>query len=156
MGFLELLKLRRHLKAARKLINYATENEQKQCFGETIKSQREAVHLLQHIINNEVKSKTVKKELMEQVVQIIKRTAALENIVAQNEGLAKHRQMQETDGKKNLNVEQILSEYFESKQGQKHTDEQKKSIVNMSKIVNISKPTTKLSDVFGMEGNVGP
>jgi hypothetical protein len=41
---------------------------------------------------------------------------------------------------------------LESKQGEKHTEEQIKCIRNIVKLVDISKPQEKLSDVFGMEG----
>ena len=136
-------------KAARKLLNYAAKNESNKCYGEAIKSQREAVHLIHYLVNNVVKSNTVKRELMQQVVTIVQRTAALENIVAQNEAMRKHTQKKENKETTNLNVQDLLTKYFESKQGQRHTEEQMKSIVNMSKICNISKPTIKFCDVYG-------
>ena len=143
-----------NFRVVRKLLNYATENESKKCYGEAIKSQREAVHLMQHLVNNVVTSKTVQNELMLQVIKTIQRVYDLENIIVQNEERRKYKEIHQSKPQKDLNVEESLKNYFESKQGQKHTEEQKKSLENISKIVNISKPKINFNDIYGMEGNI--
>ena len=142
------------MKKLNNLLDIAIEHENNACYQEAVKAHKRSVLLIQHLVNNHISSKTVQNKLISVAINSIKQTEILENILIHLKNAKSLQVTSDTSRVSNKNVNKLLEEYFLSPEGQRHTDEQKVCIENISKIVNISKSKTTLKDVAGMEGIV--
>ena len=143
--------MEKKLKTVARLYNYATKNEDKGEYCEALKCHKECVQILQQVINEDITSESVKQKMMSQALVSIKRGQVLENLIL-HLAEAKKETNQSVPNGRDKNIQDILQKYFESEVGQKHTQEQIECIQHISKIINISNPTTTMDDIFGMEG----
>ena len=146
--------MKKELKKLNHLLDIAVGHENSACYEEAIKAHKRSVLLIQHLVNNHFSSKTIQKKLISTAINSIKQTEILENILLHLKNAKLLHISSEIPQVSNKNVKQLLEDYFLSPHGQHHTDEQKKSIENISKICNISKSTTSLKNVAGMHGNI--
>lgn len=135
-----------------KLYKYAHDMESKGDYVEALKCHKECVHIIQHMVVNEIKSQKVKDQLKQKAIESISRGEHLENLINHQKKTKEYKAFVAKNLQPKINVDEKLKWYFDSQKGQQHTEEQKKSIVNISKLINISKSTTTLKDVCGMEG----
>ena len=135
----------------KKLLKHANKKEKELCWNEALITYKECVNLCRYTINNQLSSERCKEKVRKLTLECIENGENIENLLhhLKNTRAYQAKLNLESSG---FNPREKIENYLESKQGEKHTEEQIKCIRNIVKLVDISKPEEKLSDVFGMEG----
>ena len=138
------------------LLNYASKSEELADFEEALLAHKECVNVSKTIINQQGHSDALKKELMQFTMECIKRGAAVKNVcytknLKKAASKTQKRKDQEKEESKKNEIEERLDKYFESEKAQDWSPNQKKKIVEMSRLIWISKSDVSFEDVVGLE-----
>ena len=125
-------------------------------FEEALLTYKECVNVSKTIINQQYCSDALKDELMQFTMECIKRGAALKNVCytknLKKAAIKKQKQKdQKQEENKKRKIEETLDRYFDSERAQDWTLNQKKKIVEMSRLIWTSKSDVTFEDVVGLE-----
>ena len=143
-----------NLKVVRNLLANAKKCEKKANWNMAVIYYKELVNLCRHTLNSNSTSPQIKKTIMDITMSSIGRCERIENFITFSREMAQFKKEEAQCKHIQINVTEKLKEYFESEKGKRHNDEQIKCIQNIAMLVNVSKPTLTLDDVFGLEGEM--
>ena len=156
MNSLQKIKMKKKLKELDFLLKYAKTQEVLADLEEALLAYKECVNVSKSIVNEECCSAVLKDEIMQFTMKCIERGTAVKNVLdSQNlikvDEVSQQQKRLEEDERKKIENDTALSQYLESDEAQDWTEKQKEKIVQMSRLVWISKSDVSFADVVGLE-----
>ena len=144
----------RRLREIKALLEYA---EKKHCiendYEETLRAYQDVMLLYQNIAQDPATRKEIREKLFPHARSWLMKEIDLKNAILQrqkNQKLAKT-QEQIQDTKVEVDYGKIVDKFLKSKDASYLSEKMKKRIGNMVCILNVTKPTVKLTDILGAE-----
>ena len=150
------IKMKEKLKDLDFLLKYAKTQEVLADFEEALLAYKECVNISKSIVNEEFCSAVLKDEMMQFALKCIERGTVVKNVLdSQNlikvDKVSQKQNRLDEDERKKIENDQALSQYLESDEAQDWTEKQKRKIVEMSRLIWISKFDVSFADIVGLE-----
>ena len=138
------------------LLKYAKMQEELADFEEALLAYKECVNVSKSIVNEESCSAVLKDEMMQFTMKCIERGTVVKNVLDKQNLIMEDEDSQEQKGleedeRKKFKNDQALSQYLESDEAQDWTEKQKENIVEMSRLIWISRYNVSFADIVGLE-----
>ena len=136
----------------RKTVNYAIKREKEKCWRQAIIAYTRCIVMCADKVQK-LTSKRAQQKLMGWTYKCMEKCAYIENYVLFLEQKERYEQSKLQTQNVPFNINKIMEDYFQSPKGLRHTQEQKKSLTDIAKLLDISRPKITFANVFGCEGN---